>query len=156
MQLFLGGSNIALAQVTLTGVNHTVQQVRLPPVVPNAQTLAQRARIGHLHRTDEGAGHAEDAVHEGVGDADGCGSGMRGGALGVLANRLQRLLVVGRRLGIHGPSVVAVKYLRLKLSHLLPSERPDAVGGLSGVIPFREPAEKMHRRERSERHSKTG
>ena len=110
MQLFLGGSNITLTQVTLTGINHTVQQVRLPPVMPNVQALAQRARIGHLHRTDEGAGHAEDAVHEGVGDAVGGGSGVRGGALGVLANRLQRLLVVGRRLGIHGPSVVAVKY----------------------------------------------
>ena len=78
--------------------------------MPNVQALAQRARVRHLHRTDEGAGHAEDAVHEGVGDAGGCGSGMREGALGVLANRLQRLRVVGRRLGIHGPSVVAVKY----------------------------------------------
>ena len=110
MQLLLGGSNIAFAQVTLTGINHTVQQVRLPPVVPSVQALAQRARVGHLHRTNEGAGNTEDAVHEGVGDAVGCGSGVRGGALGVLAHRLQRLLVVGRRLGIHGPSVVAVKY----------------------------------------------
>ena len=110
MQLLLCGSNIALAQVTLTGINHTVQQVRLPPVVPSVQALAQRARVGHLHRTNEGAGNAKNTVHEGVGDAGGCGSGMRGGALGVLANRLQRLRVVGRRLGIHGPSVVAVKY----------------------------------------------
>ena len=110
VQLLLGGSNIAFAQVTLTGINHAVQQVRLPPVMPNVQALAQRARIRHLYRTDEGAGHAEDAMHKGIGDADGCGSGMRGGALGVLAHRLQRLLVVGRRLGIHGPSVVAVKY----------------------------------------------
>ena len=46
VQLFLGGSHIALTQVTLTGINHTVQQVRLPPVVPSAQTLAQRARVG--------------------------------------------------------------------------------------------------------------
>ena len=110
VQLLLGGSNIAFAQVTLTGINHTVQQVRLPPVVPSVQALAQRARVGHLHRTNEGAGNAKNTVHEGVGDAGGCGSGMRGGALGVLANRLQRLRVVGRRLGIHGPSVVAVKY----------------------------------------------
>ena len=110
VQLLLGGSNIAFAQVTLTGINHTVQQVRLPPVVPSVQALAQRARVGNLNRTDEGAGNTEDAVHEGVGDAVGCGSGVRGGALGVLAHRLQRLLVVGRRLGIHGPSVVAVKY----------------------------------------------
>ena len=110
MQLFLGGSHIALTQVTLTGINHAVQQVRLPPVVPSAQTLAQRARVGNLHRTDEGTGNTEDAVHEGVGDAVGCGSSVRGGALGVLANRLQRLLVVGRRLEFHGPSVVVVKY----------------------------------------------
>ena len=86
MQLFLCGSNIAFAQVTLTGINHTVQQVRLPPVVPSVQALAQRARVGHLNRTDEGAGNTEDAVHEGVGDAAGCGSGVRGGALGVLAH----------------------------------------------------------------------
>ena len=64
MQLLLGGSNIALAQVTLTGINYAVQQVRLPPVVPSAQTLAQRARVGNLYRTDEGAGNTEDAVHE--------------------------------------------------------------------------------------------
>ena len=86
VQLLLGGSNIALAQVTLTGINHTVQQVRLPPVVPSVQALAQRARVGNLNRTDEGAGNTEDAVHEGVGDAVGCGNGVRGGALGVLAH----------------------------------------------------------------------
>ena len=46
-------------------------------------------RVGQLHRTNEGAGNAKNTVHEGVGDAGGCGSGMRGGALGVLANRLR-------------------------------------------------------------------
>ena len=102
MQLFLSLGDATLAQVALAGVDDALEQVGLPPVVPRVEALAQRARVGYLNGSDERSGHTEDAVHEGVGDADGRGLGVGGGAFRVLAHRCRGVRGVGRRLGIHG------------------------------------------------------
>ena len=70
--------------------------------MPRVEALAQRARVRHLNGSDECSGYAKDAVHKSVGDTDGCGLGVGGGAFRVLTHGCRGVRGVGRRLGIHG------------------------------------------------------